>query len=167
MDNKKILIFASEKGTELYLKRNNINYKTADLYEKADLKIDITNNDLENESFDIIICNHVLEHVDDYKKALNELNRILTRKGVLILTVPIDTNSKDVIEKKFKSNDERKEFYGQSDHLRNFGINTKSLIEKYGFIVEEINGDNYDERIIPVTGPGKYDYNHIFLCYKK
>lgn len=167
MDNKKILIFASETGTELYLKRNNINFKTADLYQTADLKIDITNIDLRNESFDVIICNHVLEHVDNYKKALNELNRILTRNGFLILTVPIDKNSKEVIEKKFKSDEERKEFYGQSDHLRNFGLNTKSIIEKYGFIVEEINGDIFDERIIPVTGPGKYDYNHIFICYKK
>lgn len=93
-------MFAIERSIKLYLNKNKISFKTADLYKQADLKIDITKVDLENESFDIIFCNHVLEHVSSYQKALKELNRILTTNGILILSVPIDKKSKKTIEKK-------------------------------------------------------------------
>lgn len=166
-DCKKTLIFASEKCTEIYLKRNDVKYNTADLYEKADFKIDITKINLKDESYDLIFCNYVLEHVTSYKKALKELNRILTTNGILVLSVPIDVKNKNVFEKKCSSDKERKKVYGQADHLRNFGTDTKVLLEKYGFVVEEVNGDSYDSKIVPVIGPGKYDYNHIFVCRKK
>ena len=165
-DNK-TLVFASEICTEIYLNRNSIEYNTADLYEKADLKIDITKINLKDESYDVILCNHVLEHVTNYKKALKELNRILTKNGFLILSVPIDRNNKNIFEKKCSSDKERKKVYGQADHLRNFGTDMKKIIENYSFEVEEVNGDNYDSKIVPIIGPGKYDYNHIFVCRKK
>lgn len=167
VNDKKILVFASEQCTELYFERNNIKYNTADLYQKADYKVDITKMDLKNESFDIIFCNHVLEHVSSYEKALKELNRILMQNGLLILTVPIDVNNDYIFEKECHSDDERKKVYGQSDHLRNFGTNMKEIIEKYGFDVEEINGDDFDLKIVPVIGPGEYDYNHVFVCKKR
>lgn len=165
-NRKKVLVFAIERSIKLYLNKNKISFKTADLYKQADLKIDITKINLENESFDIIFCNHVLEHVPSYQNALKELNRILTTNGILILSVPIDKNSKKTIEKKLKTDKERKKYYGQVDHLRIFGLNMKEIIEKYGFNVKEINGDNLDSKIVPVIGPAKYDYNHIFICYK-
>jgi len=166
-NNPKSLIFAAEMCTEKYFKNNNFSYKTADLFQSADYKIDITNINLKDNSFNLIICNHVLEHVNNYENALKELYRILTTDGILILTVPIDKTSDKIIYKKTISNKQRKRIYGQSDHLRTFGTNTKKIIEKYGFYVDEVNGEIYDTKIYPVIGPGKYDYNHIFVCYKK
>lgn len=166
LKNKKILLFAPERGLKDYLKRNNVSFVTADLYKEADFKIDITKIDFEDSSFDIIFCNHVLEHVDDYKIALKEVNRILTSNGTLICSMPIDTNSRNTVEKKLKTDEERRIFYGQSDHYRNFGLDINKEIEKCGFLVNEINGDDFDKKIVPVIGPGKYDYNHIFICKK-
>lgn len=168
LEDKKILIFAAERGIRKWLDNRDIKFITADLYKNADLKLDITNIKLDSNSFDIIFCNHVLEHVPDYIKAIKELYRILTVNGVLILSFPIDMSLKKTINDiKEKTEEERKVQYGQSDHFRNFGLDMKEQLELYGFIVKEINGDDFRKEIRPIVGPGKYDYNHIFLCCKK
>lgn len=167
INNKKILIFSIEDSTEIYLKNKNINFYTADLYQEADYKIDIQNINLQNECFDLIFCNHILEHVENHQKALIELKRILSKNGVLILSVPINRNLKKTYEVKAKSFEERKKRFGQGDHLKLFSLNFKNEIEKLGFKVTELNGDNFNEKIRPVTGPSKYDLNYIFICTKK
>ena len=68
-----ILYFAPEYSMTLWLRRNRVSYKTADLYKEADLKLDIQATGLPDESYDMIICNHVLEHVDDFRAALKEI----------------------------------------------------------------------------------------------
>lgn len=166
MRNKRILLFAPERGIKEFLKANDISFTTADLYREADFRIDITNIDFEDSTFDVVFCNHVLEHVDDYKKALKEVNRILTTGGTFICSVPVDTNSQKTVESTLNSNEERRIFYGQADHYRNFGLDIPKVIEKFGFEINEINGDDFDKDIVPVIGPGKYDYNHIFICNK-
>jgi ubiquinone/menaquinone biosynthesis C-methylase UbiE len=70
--------------------RNDIHVTTADLNQPADLKLDIEETGLENGSYDIIICNHVLEHVDDFRKALKEMYRILTPGGSFICSFPTE-----------------------------------------------------------------------------
>lgn len=165
LKNKKILLFAPERGMKQWLRNNDLEFVTADLYKKADLKIDITKTMLEDSSFDIIFCNHVLEHVNNYDNALKEINRILKKDGILICSVPIDTNSITTIEKNVSTEEERKKIYGQSDHFRNFGLDIAKQIAKNGFLVEDIDGNKFDEKIRPVIGPGKYDYNHIFICH--
>ena len=62
---------------------------TADLYSDADLKLDIQATGLADESFDVIVCNHVLEHVDDFRIALKELHRLLCPGGSLICSFPM------------------------------------------------------------------------------
>ena len=74
----------------LWMKRNGIAFTTADLYNPADLKLDIQNTDLADASYDVIICNHVLEHVDDFRKALAEFHRILAPGGLLLCSFPMD-----------------------------------------------------------------------------
>lgn len=83
-----ILYFASEVCMMRWMKRHQISFTTADLYQKADLKVDIQNTGLPDQSWDIIICNHVLEHVEDFRKALKELFRILKPGGHLICSFP-------------------------------------------------------------------------------
>ena len=73
-----ILYFAPERSMQLWMKRNRVSCTTADLYRTdTDLRLDIQATGLPDESYDFIICNHVLEHVDDFNKTLKEVYRIL------------------------------------------------------------------------------------------
>ena len=96
--SKKILHVAPEQNLSKKLYKNK-NYITGDLNSKfVDLKLDITNMDIENESIDVIICNHVLEHIPNDILAMEELYRILKNKGFAILQVPISLDIENTIE---------------------------------------------------------------------
>lgn len=85
------------------------------------IKMDIENINLADKSIDIIICNHVLEHVSNYKKALSELHRVMTRGAFAILQTPYANNLHKHFEDPGLNTDElRTAFYGQADHLRFF-----------------------------------------------
>ena len=99
-------------------------YVMADLYpvNPEVNKVDITQIPFVNDSFDIIICNHVLEHVSDFKKALTELFRVLKPEGFVILQTPYSNLlNKNFEDKNIYSEDQREFFYGQKDHVRVFG----------------------------------------------
>ena len=87
-----ILYFAQEPSIKKWMKRNKVTCTTADYFQVADLKLDIQSTKLPDESYDIIICNHVLEHVQDFRKALKEVHRILRKGGYFICSFPIDPN---------------------------------------------------------------------------
>lgn len=80
-DNLKVLHFAPEQP---FIKRfralKNLDYTTADLDSPiADLKIDVTNIDLPDNQYDVVICNHVLEHVNDVNRAFSEIKESLSQ----------------------------------------------------------------------------------------
>lgn len=167
LKNKKILIFAPEKSMMNYLKKRQISVVTADLYNRADMKLDIQDTGLDAGSFDIVFCNHVLEHVDDYKKALQELLRIIAPDGMLICSFPIDMTVEHVREgRPGLTRWEHISMFGQYDHNRLFGRDSGELIEEAGFDVECIDIQSLPPEILPVTGPADYDTNMIFLCRK-
>lgn len=162
---KRILYFAQEEAVRLWMKRNRLSAITADLQAPADLCLDIENTQLPDESYDVIICNHVLEHVSDYHKALKELHRIVTADGMIIISFPMDLKLDSVYEDSSIADEKgRIEHFGQSDHLRVFGRDSASMLEGFGFRVEEIKSD--DERIKPIIGPADYDYNVLWLLRK-
>ena len=166
--SSKILFFAPELSMMLWFRRNGINVTTADLYDrKADLKLDITSLDLPDESQDIIFCNHVLEHVSDCSSALNELQRVIHKGGRLIISFPIDTELSNMSELKDSTPEERIKLFGQHDHLRIFGTDSKRMLEDHGFEVSTIDISDMREDILPVTGPADYDSNTIFCCIRK
>ncbi len=163
----KILYFAPEYSMMKWMKRNGIKPVTADLADPhADLKIDLTDTELGDGSYDMIICNHVLEHVSDHTKALSEMHRILSPGGVLIISFPIDQDLDTVFEKDTSSASERIRLFGQYDHLRIFGKDSREMMERYGFSVTVIDAEKMQGSILPVTGPGDYDSNIIFCCTK-
>ena len=149
-----------------WMKKNRIRYKTADLYDdRADLKLDIQDTGLENGSYDVIICNHVLEHVGDYMKALREVRRILRPNGIFICSFPVNPAIDLVDEDPSVTTEvERLKRYGQSDHVRLFGINAGLFMEEAGFEVTLIKGEDSPFETVPVTGPCAYDINHLYLC---
>ena len=168
LKDARILYFAPELSMMLWFRRNGIRVRTADLYDKrADLKLDLTALDLPDESEDIVFCNHVLEHVADYSSALSELHRIIRIGGTLIISFPIDKASDHVREEETSSDEERIRLYGQSDHLRVFGKDSRQMLEEAGFNVSLIDIGNLPETIVPVEGPADYDSNMVFVCVKK
>lgn len=174
LQGKRILYFALENGMGQWLKRNSIKVNSADLFKPADLTLDLDSIAQGDCSWDVVICNHVLEHVPDYKKALSELHRILKPEGMLICSFPIDCNYETVYEDTSLVNNISQEAdslriqkFGQKDHLRIFGRDSKLQLECAGFEVTIIDGDTMPERILPVVGPADYDSNKLFVCEKK
>ena len=162
-----ILYFAPEYSMTLWLRRNGVKFTSADLYKDADLKVDIQNTGLHAESYDVIICNHVLEHVDDFRAALKEMYRILRSSGSFICSFPMDPKVEFIDEDpSVQTPEERFRRFGQDDHKRVFGMKADQLLSEAGFTVEIINGTEYPDEIMPVVGPADYDMNILFRCVK-
>jgi len=152
LDSKlKVLHVAPEQIFYKKFKKNqNWNYLTFDLKSPlADIKGDLKSMNFENKSFDLIICNHVLEHIDDDIKALNEIFRVLKSGGVAILQVPINFNRNETFEdQSIISKKDRQKYFGQYDHVREYGLDFKERVEKAGFEVEMVNyTENFSEEI--------------------
>ncbi len=164
----KILHFAQEGSIRRWMDRNGVRATSADLYAPADIKLDIEDTGLPEGSYDLIICNHVLEHVSDYKKALRELYRILNLGGALVISFPVDMKLESVYEdESVVTETDRIRCFGQRDHLRVFGQDSVRILESVGFKVSEINGMDYEGRKIkPIVGPADYDYDVLFRCRK-
>ena len=135
----KVLHFAPESALmNQFKKLKNLSYDTVDLNSPiADIKADICNLPFLDNSYDFILCNHVLEHVIDDDKAMRELYRVLKKNGLGIFQVPIDYNRDttfedfSVINKK-----ERNKLFGQYDHVRIYGLDFFDRLQKAGFSVE-------------------------------
>ncbi len=144
LDREAILLdIAPSVPIEEYFKNNrkDVTVKTADMFmDGVDYKSDIQDmKEIENESFDIWICFHVLEHVTDDRKALSELFRILKKDGIGILLVPIDLNCKEIDEDPNCSEEERWRRFGQGDHVRRYSKQGfLDRIRQSGFAVTEV-----------------------------
>ena len=166
LEGKKILYFAPERSMTRWLKKRGIAYTTADLFNvDTVLRLDIQKTGLPDGSYDVIICNHVLEHVDDYMTALREVRRVLTPDGILICSFPVSPDVEFVDEDKSVTTDaERLKRYSQADHVRLFGMKADKFMTDAGFDVSFIDGKDYPSDIVPVTGPCRYDIDRLYLC---
>ena len=132
----KLLHIAPEACLINIFKRfDNIEYITADLNSPlADIKMDIHNMPFKEKSFDLVLCNHVLEHVENDIKALEEIKRVLKMDGIGIVQVPFyNPIPKETLEdKSVTSKKERELLYGQSDHVRKYGKDYRKRLESTG-----------------------------------
>ncbi|HEY9185744.1 MAG TPA: methyltransferase domain-containing protein [Salegentibacter sp.] len=140
--NLKVLHFAPEQAFyKRFRKLSNLDYTTTDLNSPlADVKADICDLPFSNSYFDFILCNHVLEHIPDDNKAMQELYRILKPGGTAILQIPQDLDR----EKTFEDNSitdqkEREKIFGQYDHVRVYGRDYFDKLRSIGFRVEEVD----------------------------
>lgn len=138
----KVLHFAPEQAFyNRFKKQKNLNYTTTDLESPlADVKADICNLPFESDSYDVILCNHVLEHIPDDTKAMQELYRVLKPGGMAILQIPQDLSR----EKTFEDNSitdkkERARIFGQYDHVRVYGRDYFDKLRTIGFKVDEVD----------------------------
>ncbi len=139
---KKVLHIAPEQCfLKLFKAQTNLNYITADLYSPiADVKADICNLPFEENQFDVVFCNHVLEHIEDDKKAMSELLRVLKPNGMGIFQIPQDLTLETTYEDfSITSKEERKKHFGQYDHVRVYGKDYFDRLRAVGFKVNEID----------------------------
>ena len=135
----KVLHFAPESALmNQFKKLKNLSYETVDLNSPiADIKADICDLPFLDNSYDFILCNHVLEHIIDDDKAMRELYRVLKKNGVGIFQVPIDYNRDTTFEDFSVTNKkERNKLFGQYDHVRIYGLDFFDRLQKAGFSVE-------------------------------
>jgi SAM-dependent methyltransferase len=128
------LHFVPEDSVRYLVKPVAKSYQTADIeLHRADLVLDIEALTLADESYDAIICLHVLEHVDD-AKALAELRRVLAKDGVLVVMVPLVEGWASTYENpEIKDPQGRLAHFGQSDHVRFYGADFRDRLADAGF----------------------------------
>ncbi len=141
-------------------------YQTADLESPlADLHFDIQQIPLAEESFDVVICNHLMEHVEDDLRAMRELHRILKRGGWGVLLSPVDLKRATTFEDdSITDPKERTRIFGQYDHRRLYGNDFSDRLREAGFEVEDLD---YAARLTPEERT-RYALpeDHIYVIHK-
>ncbi|BDD06891.1 methyltransferase domain-containing protein [Aureibacter tunicatorum] len=117
----------------------NLEYITGDLESPlAKVKMDVHDIPFDENSFDVVFCNHVMEHVDDDIHCMKEIHRVLKPGGWAIIQSPQDINREDTFEDPTITDPKaREEAYWQSDHVRLYGRDYGKRLEKAGFNVIE------------------------------
>lgn len=138
----KVLHFAPEQAFyHRFRKLPNLEYTTTDLNSPlADVKADICNLPFADHTYDVILCNHVLEHIPDDTKAMQELYRVLKPKGWGIFQIPQDLQRATTFEDNtITDKAERAKIFGQYDHVRIYGRDYFEKLQSIGFAVEAID----------------------------
>lgn len=164
----KVLHFAPEQAFyKRFRNMKHLDYTTTDLNSPlADIKADICNLPFESDTYDIIFCNHVLEHIPDDTKAMQELFRVLKSGGMAVLQIPQDLNREHTYEdNSITDRKERAKIFGQYDHVRVYGRDYFEKLRSIGFTVKEVDYTNTlskEEVIKYCLAPGEI----LPVCYK-
>lgn len=162
--NDKVLHIAPESSLKhLLQERSDLQYTSGDkfeegyagyYYDRDVIQMDVTDIPYENDAFDLVICNHVFEHLNDDRKAMGEILRVLKPGGQAIMQVPWSPLISVTEEKVYASALDREKHYGQFDHVRLYGTDYKSRLQEAGFVVQEHNperdgwNDDFDKYAI-------------------
>ena len=164
---KSLLHIAPEPGLRDKLRNlSHLDYLSADLsYLGAMVKMDITDIQYPHNTFDIIYCNNVLEHIPNDRQAMREFYRVLKSNGFALLMVPV-TREKTFEDPSVTDPAERVRLFGQADHVRHYGPDFKDRLEDSGFSTRtftagDIVGEN-DTFRFGMQNP----YDIVFLCSK-
>jgi len=145
-EKRAILDFSPSRCIYRLLTKLNIQYDSSDISGDfiADKKFDITNIDAANNTYDLIICYHILEHIEDDLKAMNELYRVLKNGGTALIQTPFKDG--DVYENdSIRDKKDRLIHFGQQDHVRIYSVSgLKNRLEKCEFNVEILSFPDED-----------------------
>jgi SAM-dependent methyltransferase len=172
--SKSFLHIAPEICFVSRLRKTHLDYKTADLESPwADFHFNIEDIPMADESFDVIMANHILEHVDNLDKALSEVYRVLKKGGCAILISPINPKREVTYEdKSITSPLEREKHFGQKDHLREFGTDYAQVIKQDCVEIIEDKfidtlSDEEKERYALIHSPQTTIEQYVFVAKKK
>lgn len=129
-------------------------------------KADLTSLEFPNDYFDLVLCNHVLEHIVDDTKAVSEVYRVLKNNGIAILQVPYSKKIANNIENnKLTSRSERLQAFGQDDHVRVYALQQyHQLLKNTGFKLSVFKPD-YSNSFIK-NKLSLYESEELTICYK-
>jgi SAM-dependent methyltransferase len=160
---KRMLHFAPEEMMAAQLARLvHLEYITADLLQPAMVKVDITNIQFGDRTFDVVYCSHVLEHVLDDRKAIRECYRVLNANGWAVFMVPL-TKTPTIEDPSITDPKERERLFGQVDHVRQYGPDFEERLKEAGvevvrYSADEVAGADRSRFAI------RRDEGPIFLC---
>jgi predicted SAM-dependent methyltransferase len=159
-----ILDFSPSRSIYRLMKKDNLlNYDSTDLSGDfiADYTHDITNISINDETYDLIICYHILEHIEDDIKAMKELYRILKKDGNCIIQTPFKEG--DIYEDSSKlSKEDRLKSFGQEDHVRIYSVSgLKDRLKKCGF---NVSVNEYKSNGNHKHGFSNFEY--VLICNK-
>ena len=147
-------------------KLSNLDYITADIESPlAKIKMDVHQIPFPADTFDVIFCNHVLEHVEDDLLACSEFNRVLKPGGWGILQSPVYDHEKTIEDKSITDPAERERLFGQRDHVRKFGKDYAERLRGSGLEIEE----NFFVKDLPQEIVKRFalpENEVIFVCRK-
>ncbi len=166
----RVLHFAPEQGFyQLFSSFKDIEYWPVDLNLNAfgvKKSVDITNITFDDDSFDLIMCTHVLEHIPDDRKAMRELYRVLKPKtGIAFLNVPMFNLPVTFEDPAINTPELRLKYYGQEDHVRLYGLDFSQRLAKAGFSVQMCDIEDMDDKLVRRHGLKRTE--KIFLCRKE
>jgi SAM-dependent methyltransferase len=157
ISNARVLHFAPEHAIRSLVKPLAKEYVTADLMPgAADLAMDIENmSNIPDASFDAILCFHVLEHVNDDRRAFSELRRVLSQNGIaLLMTEVIEGWQKTYEDSSIIDAYLRHAHFGQEDHVRMYGADFRQRVADAGFSLQELTAE---EPLVLRHGIGRAD----------
>jgi len=128
------------------------------------IKMNLNNSPVHSESFDVILCNHVLEHIIEDHKAIAELFRILKPGGWAVISVPINFDKNTYEDRTLITPEERSRAFGEPNHVRIYGYDFSNRLERSGFHVSLDLGKDLDQHTREIYG--LRDNENIFYCTK-
>lgn len=140
-----VLHFAHEASNAKLIRSNKkCRYITADIEAgRGDYAVDMTDMKIfKDNTFDYVIANHVLEHIQDEAAAISELKRVLKNDGTIILSFPVCTDMLTYEDDSIITEQGRWDAFGQGDHVRLYGTDYKERLERYGLNVKVYSPEN-------------------------
>jgi SAM-dependent methyltransferase len=165
LDYSSVIHVAPEKELSKWLRSKSDNYLSIDLYAKAMAKMDITDLKLEDDSQTLIWASNVLEHIENDRKAISELYRVLAPNGIAYIQVPIwRTSTFEDFSRSMP--EERLELFYQKDHVRLYGLDIIERFEQAGFSSAIYRAQDFGPEVLLQNGLSFVSTNEVFVFQK-
>lgn len=162
----KTLHFAPEQCIEPWLRSISKEYLSVDLMSTSAMEhMDITNLRLGDNKFSLLWCSHVLEHIEDDRKAMAELFRVLRPSGVAVIMVPI-YGAMTYENSEIRSPEDRLKHFHQEDHVRLYGLDIENRLRDIGFEVDVLHVSDIPIETVKLHVMEYPSTKEIFLCTK-
>lgn len=147
--------------------RSGVKYYEGFYYDRTVNLMDVTALPFESEIFDVVICNHVLEHIEDDKKAISEIRRILKPGAWAILQVPISLKlAETYFDPSVTTPEGREKAFGQFDHVRIYGQDYPRILERQGFTVRRYSPFDEEHSIRDLKKYALNPKEMLYVAYK-